>query len=67
MVEFNCRFGDPETQAILPLLSSSLLEPMLAVARGARIANHAPFTWANRASVTTVVAANGYPETAAHR
>lgn len=63
VVEFNCRFGDPETQAILPLLASSLLEPMLAVARGARIVNHAPFVWKPAASVTTVVAASGYPET----
>lgn len=62
VVEFNCRFGDPETQAILPLLTSSLLDPMMAVARGARIHNHAPFTWKQAASVTTVVAASGYPD-----
>jgi phosphoribosylamine--glycine ligase len=63
VVEFNCRFGDPETQAILPLLSSSLLEPMMAVARGARIHNTAAFSWSTEASVTTVVAASGYPDT----
>jgi phosphoribosylamine--glycine ligase len=62
VVEFNCRFGDPETQAILPMLTSSLLDPMLAVARGARIGNMAPFTWRGGASVTTVVASGGYPE-----
>jgi phosphoribosylamine---glycine ligase len=62
VVEFNCRFGDPETQAILPLLDSSLLEPMLAVARGARIGSRAPFAWKPEASVTTVVAAPGYPD-----
>jgi phosphoribosylamine--glycine ligase len=62
VVEFNCRFGDPETQAILPMLTSSLLEPMLAVARGARIGNMAPFTWRAGASVTTVVASRGYPD-----
>jgi phosphoribosylamine--glycine ligase len=62
VVEFNCRFGDPETQAILPMLTSSLLDPMLAVARGGRIGNMAPFTWRSGASVTTVVASGGYPD-----
>ncbi len=62
VVEFNCRFGDPETQAILPMLTSSLLEPMLAVARGARIGNMSGFTWRTGASVTTVVASRGYPD-----
>lgn len=62
VVEFNCRFGDPETQAILPMLTSSLLDPMLAVARGGRIGNMAPFTWRRGASVSTVVASGGYPD-----
>lgn len=62
VVEFNCRFGDPETQAILPMLTSSLLEPMLAVARGARIGSMPPFSWRAGASVTTVVASSGYPD-----
>lgn len=62
VVEFNCRFGDPETQAILPMLTSSLLEPMLAVARGARIGSMPPFSWRAGASVTTVVASAGYPD-----
>jgi phosphoribosylamine--glycine ligase len=62
VVEFNCRFGDPETQAILPMLSSSLLEPLLAVARGARINNMSPMSWRAGASVTTVVASSGYPD-----
>lgn len=62
VVEFNCRFGDPETQAILPMLTSSLLDPMLAVARGARIGSLSPFTWRCGASVTTVVASGGYPD-----
>lgn len=61
VVEFNCRFGDPETQALLPLLDSSLLEPMRAVAEGRSIADAEPFRWKRGASVTTVVAAAGYP------
>ncbi len=63
VVEFNCRFGDPETQAILPLLTSSLLEPMMAVARNARIGSMPPLQWRRDAAVTTVVAASGYPDT----
>lgn len=62
VVEFNCRFGDPETQAILPMLTGSLLEPMMAVARGARIKHQSALTWRDGASVTTVVAASGYPD-----
>ena len=63
VVEFNCRFGDPETQAILPLLDSSLLDPMLAVARGGKLSEVGAFRWKQKFAVTTVVAARGYPET----
>jgi phosphoribosylamine--glycine ligase len=60
VVEFNCRFGDPETQAVLPLLDSSLLELMATVAEGSSLAGKRA---AQRpgAAVTTVVAAGGYP------
>jgi phosphoribosylamine--glycine ligase len=61
VVEFNCRFGDPETEALLPLLSSSLLEPMRAVANGDSLGGAQPPSWREGASVTTVVAAAGYP------
>lgn len=61
VVEFNCRFGDPETQAILPLLASSLLAPMQAIAEGRSLEGQPPFAWHPGASVTTVVAAEGYP------
>ena len=61
VVEFNCRFGDPETEAILPLLQSSLLEPLLAVANGGGLAEQS-LVWGNSYAVTTVVAAAGYPE-----
>lgn len=62
VVEFNCRFGDPETEAILPLMESSLLEPVSAISRGESIAGFEPIRWSNRCSVTTVLAAHGYPD-----
>ena len=61
VVEFNCRFGDPETQALLPLLRSSLLEPIAAVASGDGLAGVGLLDWDAGASVTTVVAVGGYP------
>jgi phosphoribosylamine--glycine ligase len=60
VVEFNARFGDPETEAILPLLESSLLEPLLAVANGSGLAGQ-ELRWSKHSAVTTVVAAAGYP------
>ncbi|HEX2190289.1 MAG TPA: phosphoribosylamine--glycine ligase [Longimicrobiaceae bacterium] len=60
VVEFNCRFGDPETQVVLPLLDSGLLEPMLAVARGGSIAG-LELRWRPRAAAATVLASGGYP------
>ena len=65
VVEFNCRFGDPETQALLPLMASSLLEPMRAIAQRHTLEPFEPFVWYEGASVTTVVAAGGYPGTIA--
>ncbi|HRN53502.1 MAG TPA: phosphoribosylamine--glycine ligase [Gemmatimonadaceae bacterium] len=64
VVEFNCRFGDPETQAVLPMMASSLLEPMQAIAEGHSIAPQAELSWKDGAAITTVVAAEGYPGTA---
>lgn len=60
VVEFNCRFGDPETQVVLPLLRSSLLEPLLAIARGESIAG-TRLEWHPGAAATTVLASAGYP------
>lgn len=60
VVEFNCRFGDPETQVVLPLLESSLLEPLLEVARGGRL-GRATLEWNSGAALTTVLASEGYP------
>jgi phosphoribosylamine--glycine ligase len=61
VVEFNCRFGDPETQALLPLLVSPLL-PLLAGTTTKLAA--AELEWRDGAAVTTVVAAAGYPDSA---
>lgn len=64
VVEFNCRFGDPETEAILPLMDSSLLDLMITVASGGSIADAPPLLWKSGFATTTVLAAHGYPDTA---
>jgi len=61
VVEFNCRFGDPETEALLPLMLSSLLEPIAEIARGGTLAGMDDFKWRIGSAVTTVIAAPGYP------
>ena len=60
VVEFNCRFGDPETQVVLPLLDSSLLDLLRTVAEGGSLAGRRASARA-AAAVTTVVASGGYP------
>jgi phosphoribosylamine--glycine ligase len=60
VVEFNCRFGDPETQAVLPLMDSSLLDLMSTVAEGGSLAQQRA-RWKDASAVTTVVASAGYP------
>jgi phosphoribosylamine--glycine ligase len=60
VIEFNCRFGDPETQVVLALLRSSLARLLLATATGT-LAEEPPLQWADGAAVTVVVAAEGYP------
>ncbi len=62
VVEFNCRFGDPETEAILPLMDSSLLELVSAVAGGGSLSRSQYPDWKPLTAVTTVVAAAGYPD-----
>jgi len=62
VVEFNVRFGDPETQAVLARLTSSLPELLLAAATG-RLAEVLEPTWSEQAAVDVVLAAPGYPGT----
>jgi phosphoribosylamine---glycine ligase len=62
VVEFNARFGDPETQPLLALLESPLAEVLLAAAEG-RLHEVAPLRWRAGAAVAVVVAAQGYPGT----
>lgn len=60
VIEYNCRFGDPETQAVLPLLSTDLLEIMLACTEG-RLKD-ADVRFVNKCSCCVVKASKGYPE-----
>lgn len=59
VIEFNCRFGDPETQVVLPLLDADLLELMTAAAAGEL--PHANLRVLPGAAVTVVMASGGYP------
>ncbi len=59
VIEFNCRFGDPETQAVLPLLHGDLYEIMVACATGSL--SDVSIEWSAEACVTIVMASAGYP------
>ena len=59
VLEFNCRFGDPETQAILPRMKSDLL-PLLEATIDEKIGNYS-IEWDQRPAVTVVLASKGYP------
>ena len=63
VLEFNCRFGDPETQAVLPRLKSDLLELCLAAREGG-LAGARP-EWTPQDCVTVVLASAGYPASVA--
>ncbi len=60
VIEYNCRFGDPETQVVLPLLKSDLLDIMIATADGTLADCEVEFSKASAACV--VVASEGYPK-----
>jgi phosphoribosylamine---glycine ligase len=61
VLEFNCRFGDPETQAVLPRLRSDLLDLLEASTRAGGLAGADP-EWSDEWAVTVVLASRGYPE-----
>ncbi len=60
VIEYNCRFGDPETQVVLPLLKTDLLSVMRAVTEE-RLAE-LPVEWEDKYACCVVVASEGYPE-----
>ena len=61
VIEFNARFGDPETQVVLARLNSSLSELLLAAAVG-KLSDLNELEWKSESAVTVVMAAKGYPE-----
>ena len=60
VVEFNARFGDPETQVVLPLLESDLLEIMLACVEGNL--SDKKISWSKNSAVCVILASGGYPK-----
>lgn len=60
VIEFNCRFGDPETQVVLPLLNTDLFDIMNAV-YDSRL-DEIDIEWANEAAACVVMASGGYPK-----
>jgi len=59
VIEFNCRFGDPETQVVLPLLEDNLLDLLLQVSEGKLTTRH--LSWKEKTAVCVVLASEGYP------
>jgi phosphoribosylamine--glycine ligase len=62
VIEFNCRFGDPEAQAILAAMPSGLVPVLRLIAEGGWMPSGISLGDARHASVTTVLAAEGYPD-----
>lgn len=60
VIEYNCRFGDPETQVVLPLLESDLLEVMMATTEGNL--DKCEVKFANKSACCVIMASKGYPE-----
>jgi phosphoribosylamine--glycine ligase len=61
VLEINCRFGDPETQAVLPLLNTDLAEIMLATVER-RLSNISKLKWKDGSSACVVMTSKGYPD-----
>ncbi len=61
LIEYNTRFGDPETQVLMPRLKSDLLAALLATSDG--VLSNFDLRWRAETALTVVMAANGYPET----
>lgn len=61
VLEFNCRFGDPETQVILPLLENNLLELIWAAQTKDGSLEKIPLRWSNQTAICIVLASYGYP------
>ena len=59
VIEFNCRFGDPEAQVILPRLRTDIVSAMLATTNNSL--THFDMRWDSRSAVTVVIANQGYP------
>ncbi len=60
VIEYNCRFGDPETQVVLPLLESDLLEIMMATTNGTLSQTEVKFS--SKSACCVILASNGYPQ-----
>ncbi len=60
LIEYNCRFGDPETQVLMVRLKSDIMPALIACADGSL--KHLTLRWSDDAALTVVMAANGYPD-----
>lgn len=60
VIEYNCRFGDPETQVVLPLLQSDLIDIMLATRNGTL--SDTPVSFSDGAACCVIMASDGYPQ-----
>ena len=60
LIEYNCRFGDPETQVLMVRLKSDIVPALIACADGSL--KHLTLRWSDDAALTVVMAANGYPD-----